>query len=103
MTRCNTRHTPTDKTPLDERKRVPHRSGQEYEYGETPETGLADAGVGADPDRACARTSAPGMNQPASEDEIKEPERRKGRPDESLDEDGSHRHRAPRAESRSRA
>jgi hypothetical protein len=55
MTKCNSRHSPTTKTPVERRERTPHRSGQEYEYGETPQTGLGDAGVGADPDRGCAR------------------------------------------------
>jgi hypothetical protein len=54
-TKCNTRHAKSQEPPIEERERTPHRSGQEYEFGETPETGLGDSGVGADPDRQCAR------------------------------------------------
>jgi hypothetical protein len=105
MTKCNSRHSPTTKVPLEERTRTPHRSGQEYEYGETPETGLADAGVGADPDRQCARVPAQSARRPEDEDEgeIAQSERRKGRPDEAHDDDGSYGHRRERGESRSRA
>ena len=49
-----------EKKPVE---RKPHRSGQEYEYGETPETGLGGGGVGADPRKAHARHS----EQPASD------------------------------------
>ncbi|HYC53589.1 MAG TPA: hypothetical protein VEL28_01420 [Candidatus Binatia bacterium] len=47
-----------------------HRSGQEYEYGETPETGLGGGGKGADPSKQNARhsdetTSEKAREQPA--------------------------------------
>jgi hypothetical protein len=45
----------SDSKSSESEERQPHRSGQEYEYGETPETGLGDAGVGTDPDRQNAR------------------------------------------------
>jgi hypothetical protein len=57
MPRCNSRDSETTKVPLMDRERHPHRSGQEYEYGETPETGLGGAGVGTDPDKQCAHHS----------------------------------------------
>jgi hypothetical protein len=57
MAKCNSRDSETTKEPLEQRKRTPHRSGQEYEYGEVPETGLGGAGGGADPNAQCARTS----------------------------------------------
>jgi|SRR6185369_140118 len=55
MSKCDSRHTSTTKIPLDKRERHPHQSGQEYEYGETPQTGLGGAGAGSDPDAQCAR------------------------------------------------
>jgi len=64
----NQKDTGSDSKPSDSAQprtpeRRPHRSGQEYEYGETPETGLGGGGVGSDPDKAYARR----REQPASE------------------------------------
>lgn len=56
MTKRNSRHESTTKTPLDQRERQPHRSGQEYEYGETPQTGLGGGGTATDPSKQNART-----------------------------------------------
>lgn len=58
--------------------RQPHRSGQEYEYGETPETGLGGGGVGADPSKAHARHSARPTSQIASEQQPQTPTRQNG-------------------------
>src|SRR5205085_8244493 len=68
MPKCNSRHTSTTKVPLDKRERHPHRSGQEYEYGETPETGLGGAGVGTDPETQCAHHSETPRSEAARED-----------------------------------
>ena len=39
MPKCDWKQPSTTHTPLDKRERHPHRSGQECEHGETPETG----------------------------------------------------------------
>ena len=71
MTKSSKPRPQADSQSSERRERQPHRSGQEYEYGETPETGLGDAGVGADPSRQNARhapRSAPHID-PELEDE----------------------------------
>ena len=80
MTKCSTRHAPSTDVPLDERERKPHRSGQEYEYGETPETGLGDAGVGADPERQCARRAPASASRIDRELEDEEEQRKEATP-----------------------
>jgi len=75
MPKCNSRHTNTTRVPLEQRERHPHRSGQEYEYGETPETGLGGAGVGTDPDKQCAHHSEPAASELAREDQAPTPTR----------------------------
>jgi hypothetical protein len=48
------------KQPNADRPHQGHRSGQEYEYGETPETGLGGAGnAGVDPAKQNARKGTP--------------------------------------------
>ena len=50
----------SSKKPNADRPHQGHRSGQEYEYGETPETGLGGAGnAGVDPSKQNARKATP--------------------------------------------
>ncbi|HYB98423.1 MAG TPA: hypothetical protein VEC57_04740 [Candidatus Limnocylindrales bacterium] len=58
------RQPPTDRP---DPSKTGHRSGQEYEYGETPETGLGGGGVGADPSKQNARHSTDSPAQQAGE------------------------------------
>lgn len=51
----NSRHSESTRVPVEKRRRTPHRSGQEYELGETPRTGLGGEGDAIDLNAQCAR------------------------------------------------
>jgi len=48
-----------DSASIPDPSKAGHRSGQEYEYGETPQTGLGGGGTGADPSKQNARHAEP--------------------------------------------
>lgn len=75
MSRKDPSSKSSEKTPV---QRKPHRSGQEYEYGETPETGLGGGGVGADPSKAHARHSERPASDIAREQQPVTPTRQNG-------------------------